>query len=342
MNYTSTWKHGIALLSLLVIYSQGMNNMAYADELSQKTHSSAIKVDEVDLYHATKNRPVKLDLWYKDNACTDKDCQQKSAQKLNIAILSHGAMGAAKDYSWLAYPLAAKGWVVVGVNHFGESWRYGRQSIDPSSVARFWQRTEDVSFVIDSLDAVLPSHLTSANANIVVMGHSSGGHTAAALAGVTMDIKQMYDYCSSNQAMADLGCSYGEKETPKQAGHVGHKFAPGLDSRVTAIIMLDPAMGPASTKASMNSVKVPTLIIGSQNNDFLPFEYHAKSYAHNIPNAKLVALNGGEGHFVYINACENNYKARGVSLCQDRQGVNRAQVHQRMLGHILKFVSNKN
>ncbi len=47
-------------------------------------------------------------------------------------------MGAAKDCSWLDYPLAAKGWVVVGVNHFGESWRYGRQNIDPSSVTRVW------------------------------------------------------------------------------------------------------------------------------------------------------------------------------------------------------------
>jgi hypothetical protein len=38
----------------------------------------------------------------------DKECKQKSTAKLNIAILSHGAMGAAKDYSWLAYPLAVK------------------------------------------------------------------------------------------------------------------------------------------------------------------------------------------------------------------------------------------
>jgi predicted dienelactone hydrolase len=207
-------------------------------------------------------------------------------------------------------------------------------------VTRFWQRTEDVSFVIDSLDTVLPEHLTMANANIVVMVHSSGGHTAAALAGVTMDIKQMYDYCASHHAKADLGCRYGERETPKQAKHLAQKIPRGLDDRVTGIIMLDPAMGTASTKASMNSVKVPTLIIGSQNNDFLPFKYHAKYYAGNFPNAKLVALNTGEGHFVYINSCDNSYKARWVSLCQDSEGVNRNEVHQKMLGHILMFVSN--
>jgi predicted dienelactone hydrolase len=111
-----------------------------------------------------------------------------------------------------------------------------------------------------------------------------------------MDIKQMYDYCASNHTKADLGCSYGEGETPKQAKHLAQKIPRGLDNRVTGIIMLDPA----STKASMNSVKVPTLIFESQNNDFLPFKYHAKYYAGNISNAKLIALNTGEGHFFIL------------------------------------------
>ncbi len=56
-------------------------------------------------------------------------------------------------------------------------------------------------------------------------------------------------------------------------------------------------------------------------------------------NVELVTLNNGEGHFVYINSCDNNYKALGVSLCEDRQGVNRKQVHQKLLGHILKFLT---
>jgi predicted dienelactone hydrolase len=109
MNYIGKCKRGITLLSLLVVYFQGMNNMAFADEPSQKPQPATIKVDNIDLYHATKKRLKKLDLWYKENTCMDKERKQKQTAKLNIAILSHGAMGAAKDYSWLAYPLAAKG-----------------------------------------------------------------------------------------------------------------------------------------------------------------------------------------------------------------------------------------
>ena len=335
-----TLKNSITLLFAFTIYLQGFTSITLASELNKTENSSPIKTDVVDLYNATEQRPVKIDLWYTENTCTDKECQKTSENTLNIAILSHGAMGSSKDYSWLAYPLAAQGWIVIGVNHFGESWRYGSENIDPTSVTRFWQRTEDVSFTLDSLESILPAKLVSTKTNIVVVGHSSGGYTAAALAGITLDGKQMYNYCASKHAKEDLGCSYGKSESPKQLESLTYKAKYGLDSRVAGIIMLDPAMGPASTKNSMNNVKLPTLIIGSENNDFLPFEYHAKYYADNIPNAKLIALRDGEGHFVYINSCENNYKARGVSLCQDRKGVNRGEVHQKLLGHIIAFLSN--
>tara|TARA_R110002167_G_scaffold315042_2_gene520585 strand:+ start:264 stop:1187 length:924 start_codon:yes stop_codon:yes gene_type:complete len=298
MNYISVLKHYIPVLSILAVCSQGIHNIAFASELSQKAPPLVIKMDEIDLYHAVKQRPVKLDLWYRETGCVDQNCELTPAKKLNIAILTHGAMGSAKDYSWLAYPLAAQGWIVVGVNHFGESWRYGKQNIDPTSIMRFWQRTEDVSFVIDSFETFLPQNIITSKANIVVIGHSSGGYTAAALAGVTLDSKQMYDYCASKLAKGDLGCSYGEKTNPKQPEVAAQSIAPVLDSRVTGIVMLDPALGPAATKTSLNKVRIPTLIIGSENNDFLPFEYHAKYYAQNIPNAKLFALNNDEGHFV--------------------------------------------
>lgn len=339
MNYISTLKKFAKLLFIIAFYLQGTNGFVTASELKQENSSLNINADVVDLYRSVKKRPIKVDIWYKDHACAVKACQPTPDKKLNIAILSHGVMGSAKDYSWLAYPLAAQGWIVIGVNHFGESWRYGRENIDPSSVTRFWQRTEDVSFTIDSLDTILPKKLASTKANIVVIGHSSGGYTAAALAGVSLEGKQMYEYCASKQATGDLGCSYGKREGLSEIKSSDLKLSSGLDSRINKIIMLDPAMGPASTVNSMQSVAIPVLIIGSKDNDFLPFEYHAKFYADNIPNAQLVALNKGEGHFVYINTCDNNYKARGVSLCQDREGVNRSQVHQRLISHVLQFIS---
>jgi len=340
MNFKTALKSSIQLLFVLATYSLSMNNIALAnDEPERKNNSAKIKTEEIDLYHAAKQRPIKLDLWYQEKTCKGQGCTQTLAQKTNVAILSHGAMGSAKDYSWLAYPLAAQGWIVVGLNHFGESWRYGGQNIDPSSVMRFWQRTEDVSYVVDSFDSFLPEGLAASNPNIVVIGHSSGGYTAASLAGVTLDAQQIYQYCSSDRAKGDLGCSYKGDQGSAQSPATDPSIWSGLDSRITGIVMLDPALGPASTISSLNEVELPTLVIGSKDNDFLPFDYHANYYAQHIPKAKLIALDNGEGHFVYINSCDNDYKARGVSLCRDREGVDRDAVQRKMVGNILRFLT---
>lgn len=315
-------------------------NEASTANLSSKPH---IQANEVNLFNNKAKRPVKLDLWYKSKDCKLTNCAVSENQPLNIAIISHGAMGSAKDYSWLAYPLASQNWLVIGLNHFGESWRYGKQNIDPSSVQRFWQRTEDTSFVINELDNILPDHLTTDNRNITVIGHSSGGYTAAALAGVTLNFKQMQHYCKSIKANNDLGCSYGDSRHENKTTNVtSQQLTPnsvsGFDKRVSRIVMLDPALGPASTITSMNKVKVPALIVGSKDNDFLPFKYHAQYYSKHIPTSALITLNHNEGHFVYLNTCEHNFKAKGVALCRDREGVNRKQVHQQLLNQIFKFL----
>jgi len=103
--------------------------------------------------------------------------------------------------------------------------------------------------------------------------------------------------------------------------------------------MLDPALGPAATINSLNQVNKPTLVIGSLNNDFIPFEHHAKYYATHIPSAQLMTLSNNEGHFVYLNQCEHQHKAKGVPLCQDRPGVDRKQVHRKLVGRILSFLN---
>ncbi|WP_448550302.1 alpha/beta hydrolase family protein [Thalassotalea fusca] len=302
--------------------------LANANSASHDSLSQPITKKEINLENNVANRPIKIDLWFKPQQATVK----------NIAILSHGAMGAAIDYSWLAYPLASQGWTVIGMNHYGESWRYGREHIDPSTVTRFWQRTEDISFVIDNLVQIVSSDNLSDTPNIVVIGHSSGGQTAAALAGVELSFEQMKDYCQSNKSTGDLGCSYAKKGAETKPAVQSTTINNSQDKRIQRIVMLDPALGPAATIESLSKVSVPSLVVGSFNNDFLPFEHHAKYYATHMPKATLVSLNNNEGHFVYLNKCDHPHKAQGVSLCEDRAGVDREQVHRQLLGRIFGFL----
>jgi len=82
---------------------------------------------------------------------------------------------------------------------------------------------------------------------------------------------------------------------------------------------------------------VPVLVVGSVDNDFLPFDHHAGRYAALLPSATLVRLQEGEGHFVYLNSCSSDLAANGVPLCVDREGVDREAVHARLAPQILAF-----
>lgn len=82
----------------------------------------------------------------------------------------------------------------------------------------------------------------------------------------------------------------------------------------------------------------PVLVVGSEDNDFRPFEHHAGRYAALLPNALLLKLSAGEGHFVYLNCCTSDRSANGVPLCVDRAGVDREAVHVPVVSKILDFL----
>ena len=103
--------------------------------------------------------------------------------------------------------------------------------------------------------------------------------------------------------------------------------------------MMDPAAGPGYSAGSLAEVRVPVLVIGSADNDFLPFTQHAGRYADLLPNASLVVLRSGEGHFVYLNSCTSDLKAGSVALCVDREGVDRSAVHARLAPQVLAFLT---
>jgi predicted dienelactone hydrolase len=107
---------------------------------------------------------------------------------------------------------------------------------------------------------------------------------------------------------------------------------------VRAIVAFDPAAGPGYDRASLAAVTVPVLIVGAKQNDFLPFEQHAKRYADNLPDATLITLDSGEGHFVFLDPCTLDLAANGVPLCKDRPGVDRAAVQDRLAAEAAAFL----
>lgn len=294
-----------------------------------------------------RNRPIQLDVWYPSDG--DETAHRYglssgrvaagapvAAGRFPVVLLSHGALGSASNYSWIAERLARAAFVVVGVSHFGESRAFGEDTVNVASVADLGNRTRDFSFALDF--AVQRSKWAGSVdvARVGALGHSLGGATAALLAGGLYRAQGMAAFCTSKEASTDRGCGYrsGAATPPVTA-------PPIADSRVRALVLLDPALGPGFDKAGLARVKAPALVVGSVANDFMPFALNAGRYAGFLPNAAGIRLDRGEGHFVYLDECSLPVEAMGVPICSDRPGVMRGDTHQRLGAAIVEFLARQ-
>ena len=252
-----------------------------------------------------------------------------------VILLSHGAFGAANNYAWIGEHLARSGYLVIGVSHFGESYMYGPETIDPASATRPWSRPQDCSFALDAMSRHAMFGKVVDDTRVGALGHSSGGATVIQLGGATYDPSAMERYCAS-AAWLDRGCGYATS-APALSSLGEEARRSYRDPRVRAIVALDPALGPGHGAASLAAVGVPVRIVGAVDNDFLPFDAHAEHYARSIPGASLTRLENGEGHFVYLDLCDSDRDANGVPLCRDRPGVDRSAVHARLAAVVTDF-----
>lgn len=307
---------------------------------------------ELDWFDSNRQRPVKVTVWYpvgqhcqtKPGQVAAQLCLHPATDLSQTALFSHGAMGAAKGYRWIGQLLAAQGIVTVGLNHYGESWIYGPEHIRHSTVLQFHLRPQDARFVLDQLelrqqDATAPLFSQSLNwQNLTAVGHSSGAATMLALAGARFELSKAVLYCQTEAAALDRSCGY----LPSKAVLAKLQVAAAQDfqdDRVKRVIALDPAMGHLVEAASLARIHKPVLVVGSVQNDFLPYPAHAGFYASQLAQVRSIQLTQGEGHFVYLDSCQHQHQALGVSLCQDRPGVDRKLVQQQLGGPLLQFIA---
>lgn len=307
-----------------------------------------LQTKEVKLVNSQTQQPLQVRFWYQtaSQACPETLCLTAAQDPDKIAVISHGAFGSPLEMNWLGYALASQGWLVAGVAHYGESWVYGRETIDPASVMRFWQRPQEVSLVIDHLSDSGFANLSLKTNKVVMLGHSSGGFTAMSLAGAKLAEGKAQAYCRTEQAKVDKSCRYIAQQSDKplsaeQLTKLDQLQQRMFDDRISAVIALDPALGHAVDEQSLHSIQLPALIVGSVDNDFLPYEQHAQHYAKHISHAQLKGINQGAGHFIYINKCDHEHRAQGVALCKDRAGVDRELLQRQVLGEIFSFLARK-
>jgi len=265
--------------------------------------------------------------------------------KFPLILLSHGTGGTALSLAWFGTALAARGYIVAGVNHPGNN------AAEPYTVEGFstwWERARDLSEVLDALlkDSTFGTRI-DAN-RIGTAGFSLGGYTMIEIAGGITDPAAFMDFCASPKAdglcrsppeFPTLFEDFQKltKEKPEFLRHASDYYR---DPRVRGVFAIAPALGPAFRPASLTKISVPVEIVAGEGDTNVPVGSGAKYLAANIPGAKLLIYPGLVGHYVFLDSCTEQGRKSAPILCNDAASVDRDAIHSQTVNSALQFFSH--
>ncbi|GHG77336.1 alpha/beta fold hydrolase [Comamonas sp. JC664] len=248
-----------------------------------------------------------------------------------LVVLSHGNGGEAINMAWFGAHLAAHGFMVVSVNHPGNS--YGDTS--PEGYVRGWERPRDFTALLDGLLAhpswgprVDPERIGAA-------GHSMGGYTALALVGARLNLKTLADICTSPVTRDHPGC-----EELRDVDYSRIDFAEARasykDSRVRAAFAMAPGMAGTYEARDVADITAPVALVLAKGDELMPHEENGVHLAKLLPAAKTVVLDDA-AHFTFLPECaELGFKVAPM-LCQDAKPGTRAASHARTNAEAVTF-----
>jgi predicted dienelactone hydrolase len=271
-----------------------------------------------------------------------------SPAKLPLILLSHGTGGTAQTLAWFATALAARGYIVVGVNHPGNN------AMEPYTVQGFtlwWERAKDLSTVLDDIlaDPDFGPHVD--RRRIGGAGFSLGGYTMIELAGGKTSREHYAKVCRA--APDQVSCKPPPEfpdliaksnalaaTDPAYAKALRDDGASYRDSRIRAVFTMAPALGPAFAPASLKTIAIPVAIVAGAQDSIVPVDANAKYDAAQIPRAALTIFSGEVDHYVFVDECTAEGRGSLPLLCVDRPGVDRAAIHDEAIDLAAKFFAS--
>ena len=339
-------------LSVLVPYllvSCGLLSAAGAGGVGQRT---------LQFVDPTRQRPLVTEIWYPTSerpiapemqgaspfirSATVRDGTVPPG-KLPAVLLSHGTGGNRLTLEWLAFGLAEAGYVVIAVDHWGNTF----DTAQPEYFLKPWERPQDLSFVLNEVSRNGDFASVLDLDRIGAVGFSLGGYTALALAGCNMDAEALYRFADSEDGERETNIpelpmllSYLQQPGARERLIAASKAAPPLyDSRVKAVVALAPAIGPAFTNAQQcAAVTVPVLIVVGASDVIAPPRTNAERYHAFIPHSRLQTLPGEVGHYAFLNEAGAELRAQLPQLFIDAPLVSRKEVHRAVIQLTLQFL----
>lgn len=252
-----------------------------------------------------------------------------------VVLFSHGLGGRFETIAWLPAGLAARGAIVVSLNHPGSTW----SDFNVRRAAEHWTRVHDLKMALDWLLSSPEWMGRVDESRIAAVGFSYGGWTALSMGGATGNLVGYAAYCDKYGAratdcrmLARAGIEPGALDTDRW--NASYK-----DRRIGAVAAIDPAvlygLGAGNVEHLVGDVLLVGLGTGADR--YLPVDFSpsGSGFSALLPHA-VIAVIAPARHFTALGVC----KPRGAAilrqegddpLCDDPNGTDRNAVHRRIV-----------
>ena len=201
-----------------------------------------------------------------------------------LVVLSHGFAADRRFLGYLAEHLSSHGLTVAAIEHPSSNvaWLMGMSLgveggdnlSDILPTTEFIDRPKDISLLLDQLDVMGQSYDGYRNPfatdQVTVIGHSLGGYTALALAGATLDLKALQEFCSAHSVMVLAPADWLQCRAVDLAEVEAQDAITLQDPRVTQVIAMNPVMARIFGESGLANISVPTLITAASEDSVTP------------------------------------------------------------------------
>jgi predicted dienelactone hydrolase len=265
-------------------------------------------------------------------------------ERFPVILLSHGTGGTAVSLGWLAERFAATGYVVIGVDH------HGNTASEPYRAEGFlcwWERPRDLSVALDALISAGAFANRLDVAKVTAVGFSLGGYTVMSILGGITDMTRFEDWDETSPLRA------GPREFPGLINQVEPllrnsavfrsswemQSASYIDHRVKNAIALAPAPTVrALTLTSLAAIARPVTIMVSGADREAPAESCAAWLNSKLPNSQISLLGHDVGHYTLLCIGTNEGRRLEPGIWADMPSVNRNEIHRKAFEIALKSI----
>jgi len=321
------------------------------------SQAAEVGIREISVSAPQRGRDIAVTIWYPataggepvligDNQAFKGAPAMRDAPlaegRFPLVVMSHGSGGRVQGMSWLATELAQAGFVVAGPNHPGTT----SGDSTPASTPKVWERTQDLSALIDDLTTDPQWSGVIDVERIGVIGFSLGGAAAMEIAGARANLETYARYCDRytkwDCAWYKGGKGYvNDREVQvdkldlrtidKQRFEQSNR-----DSRVKSAVLIDPGLAQAYDEQSLEEITIPMNFVNLGSPATIPAGVIADHLATLAPHGTYASV-AGSNHFSFLPECKEGaaelLKSAGEvdPICDNASDRARADIHSELV-----------